>query len=82
MPSWKAWLLRPSSLFKRGRKRWCFYGRESLIKVENVLEERNFQIDLNNYQILIEVKAILSNRDFKIIARNYLNTLRVEHSTC
>jgi hypothetical protein len=24
MPSWKAWLMRPSGLMKRGRKRWHF----------------------------------------------------------
>ncbi len=56
MPRWKAWLCRPSGLIKRGRKHWHFLVRESSIKVENVLEERIFKIDLDRYQILIVVK--------------------------
>ncbi len=27
-PSWKAWLMRPSGMIKRGRKREYFYERE------------------------------------------------------
>ncbi len=32
MPSWKAWLMRPSGLIKKKMKRTCFYGGEPCLR--------------------------------------------------
>ncbi len=46
MPSWKAWVQRPSGIIKSARKHKCIW-ESALIKVENVSLEGIPIIDLN-----------------------------------
>ena len=52
MPSWKAWVQSQSGLIKM-REEAQALSVESNIKVENVLQEQIYVIDLNNYRILL-----------------------------
>jgi hypothetical protein len=46
MPSWKAWAQRPSELIKRGGAK-VLLVQSTLIKVDNVLNEKISVIDLD-----------------------------------
>jgi hypothetical protein len=51
MPSWKAWLMRPSGIIKRGRKRIALLREITFIKVDNVLLDQISIVNLHQYWV-------------------------------